>query len=209
MMEAPWAKAVCTAALLSLLSLLTAGCTHARPGFSTGATGNGARPRWSDPRRAASTTWQVAPTRPPAPAAPAPSPGPTPQPQSPTKPQPPTKPPTPTTDAPPVTETATTSPTLDLKVLEERLRRTKAIGVFTKLTLKNQIDDLLDRFRDYYKGKGKDTMKDLRRSFDLLLMKVLSLLQDEDEALASAIVSSREALWALLADPKTFATVEG
>jgi hypothetical protein len=48
----------------------------------------------------------------------------------------------------------------------------------------------------------------LRRSYELLIMKVLSLLQDEDPTLASAIVSSREAIWRLLADPKAFATLE-
>lgn len=100
-----------------------------------------------------------------------------------------------------------TAPPLDLKALEQRLRNTKAIGIFTKITLKNQVDDLLDKFEDYYDRKSKYTMKDLRRSYDLLLMKVLSLLQDEDQQLASAIVASREALWVLLADPKTFATL--
>jgi hypothetical protein len=43
---------------------------------------------------------------------------------------------------------------------------------------------------------------------DLLMMKVLSLLQDEDQALASAIVSSREAIWSVLADPKKFASLD-
>jgi hypothetical protein len=38
-------------------------------------------------------------------------------------------------------------------------------------------------------------------------MKVLSLLQDEDQKLASAVVSSREAIWDLLADPKKFASL--
>jgi hypothetical protein len=42
-----------------------------------------------------------------------------------------------------------------------------------------------------------------------MMMKVLSLLQDDDQALASAIVSSREAIWGLLADPKKFATLQG
>jgi hypothetical protein len=41
------------------------------------------------------------------------------------------------------------------------------------------------------------------------MMKVLSLLQDEHQKLASAIVSSREAIWDLLADPKKFATLQG
>ena len=40
-------------------------------------------------------------------------------------------------------------------------------------------------------------------------MKVLSLLQDEDQALALSIVSSREAIWGMLVDPKTFATLQG
>ncbi len=79
----------------------------------------------------------------------------------------------------------------------------------TKLTLKGQVDDLLDRFHEYYQGKAKLTMKDLRRSYDLLMMKVLSLLQDTDQQLASAIVASREAIWGLLADPVKFETLQG
>lgn len=107
------------------------------------------------------------------------------------------------------TSSSVAPPTLDLAALKEQLKETKAIGVFTKLTLKNQVDDLLQQFRDYYQGKAKVTMAQLRRSYDLLLMKVLSLLQDADQKLAAAIVSSREAIWALLADPKKFATLEG
>ena len=98
--------------------------------------------------------------------------------------------------------------TLDVNALKERLRATKAIGVFTKIALKNQVDDLMDEFRGHYQGKATPTMTDLRRSYNLLMMKVLSLLQDADQTLASAIVSSREAIWGLLADPKTFATLQ-
>jgi hypothetical protein len=100
------------------------------------------------------------------------------------------------------------APALDLKTLEERLRGTRAIGIFTKITLEDQVTDLLDRFREYYKGRATLTMRELRLSYDLMLMKVLSLLQDEDQTLASAIVSSRGAIWALLADPATFATLQ-
>jgi hypothetical protein len=97
---------------------------------------------------------------------------------------------------------------LDLTALKTQLKETKAIGVFTKLALKNQVDDLLDQFRKHYAGKPTPTMVELRRSYDLLMMKVLSLLQDHDKKLASAIVSSREAIWALLADPKAFAALQ-
>src|SRR2546425_3501751 len=98
-------------------------------------------------------------------------------------------------------------PTLDLKSLEKRLRETKAIGVFTKLSLKNQVDDLLSQFRAFHQGKGGSKLTELRQSYDLLMMKVLSLLQDSDPSLARDIVTSREALWSLLADPAKFATL--
>jgi len=45
------------------------------------------------------------------------------------------------------------------------------------------------------------------RAYDLLLLKVLSLLQDKDPALARDIAASREALWNLLADPAKFANL--
>jgi hypothetical protein len=111
------------------------------------------------------------------------------------------------TPPPAVRKPPAPAPSLDLKTLEQRLRNTKAIGIFTKITLKNQVDDLLDAFETYYKGKSKRTLKELRQSYDLLLMKVLSLLQEKDQPLASAIVASREAIWALLADRKAFATL--
>jgi len=47
----------------------------------------------------------------------------------------------------------------------------------------------------------------LRESYDLLLLKVLSLLQDKDAALARDIAASREGLWNLLADPAKFANL--
>ncbi len=137
---------------------------------------------------------------PPAPAVAAPAPGArTPAPPAVTKGAPPSAPAT--VPSPP--------PGLDLNALKERLKDTRAIGFFTKLTLKNQVDDLMDRFRAYHQGKATVTIADLRRSYELMLMKVLSLLQDEDPGLASAIVSSREAIWRMLVDPKKFATLQG
>ena len=99
------------------------------------------------------------------------------------------------------------APQLDLTALETRLKETKAIGVFTKITLKNQVDDLLDQFRAYYQGRTKTTLTELRQPYDRLLLKVLSLLQDGDPELARAIVASREAIWNILADPNKFATL--
>lgn len=100
------------------------------------------------------------------------------------------------------------APTLDLDGLKQQLKDTDAIGVMTKLSLKNQVDDLLQQFRDYYDGKAKVTLPQLRRSYDALLMKVLSLVQDSDRKLATSIVVSREPIWGLLSDPKKFAALQ-
>jgi hypothetical protein len=99
------------------------------------------------------------------------------------------------------------SPTLNLAELEQRLRQTSAIGVFTKLSLKNQVDDLLNAFRALYKGPNKHPTVELRQRYDQLLLKVLTLLQDGDPPLATAISSSREAIWSILADPDKFAKI--
>jgi hypothetical protein len=116
----------------------------------------------------------------------------------------------PTAAAPAATVSAALTqsvPTLDLTTLKQRLRDTNAIGVFTKLALKNQVDDLLDKFRGFYSGLAKITLPELRQSYELLVQKVLALLQDSDPPLAKEILASREAIWGLLADPQKFATL--
>lgn len=109
---------------------------------------------------------------------------------------------------PPTAGTTSAAPTLDLPLLEQRLKDTRAIGVFTKLSLKNQVDDLLAQFRAYHKGGSGKSLAQLRQSYELLLLKVVSVLQDDDPKLASAVGSSREAIWAVLVDPKKFASLD-
>ncbi len=96
---------------------------------------------------------------------------------------------------------ASVAETLDLGALEQRLRETRSIGLFTKLSLKNQVDDLLEKVRSYYRAQGKPPPTPLRQHYDGLLLKVIALLQDGDPPLAATILSSREAIWGILADP--------
>jgi hypothetical protein len=109
--------------------------------------------------------------------------------------------------AAPALEKQQTPPPLDLASLENRLKETKAIGFLSKIALKNQVDDLLDQFRAYYQGSVKNTLAGLRQRYEVLLLKVLSLLQDGDRSLATAIGASREAIWGILADRKKFAEI--
>lgn len=74
----------------------------------------------------------------------------------------------------------------------------------TKLSLKNQVDDLVDKFRAYHQGTRPPTLPELRPAFELLLMKVLALLQDKDASLARDIDASREAIWGVLSDRAKF-----
>jgi hypothetical protein len=120
---------------------------------------------------------------------------------TPTKPTEAAAPAAPTQTAPATASAKPTTKPLDLASLEKRLRETRAIGVMTKLSLKNQVDDLLDKFRAHYRKQSNTSVAELRRPYDLLMMKVLSLLQDSDPILARDIVASREANWAILADP--------
>lgn len=100
--------------------------------------------------------------------------------------------------------TQPTAPTLDLESLENRLRETDAIGFMTKLTLKTQVEDLLDRFRAYYDGTDTIQLTQLRQPYDSLILKVLALLQDKDPPLAKEIATSREAIWGILTDREKF-----
>jgi hypothetical protein len=104
-------------------------------------------------------------------------------------------------------ESAAAVAPLDLAGLIQRLRETHAIGLFTKLSLKNQVDDLLADFRTFYQGQSQMTLAQLRQDYEVLLLKVVSLLQDGDPSLANAVSSSREAIWSVLSDPKKFANI--
>ena len=69
------------------------------------------------------------------------------------------------------------------------------------------MNDLLARFREHYQN-GKDTsVADLRQPYDMLVLKVLALLQDSDPSLAKTILESREAIWKMLADPEKFKSI--
>lgn len=109
----------------------------------------------------------------------------------------------PKSEAPPSLP-ANLEPPLDVAALKARLRETSAIGLFTKLALKNQMDDLLKQFRAHYQDGHLPSLASLRQPYDMLLLKVLAVVQDGDPSLARTISESREAIWGILADPEKF-----
>ncbi len=203
-----------------MLTLLAAGCATATPPQPQVAATQPAAPE-PVAAKPADEPIASAPAPKPVASAPAPkpvaSPAPTPPPARAAAAPPSARTPAPKPAAPPVaaprsaasapTAKPAAAPALDLDALEARLRATKAIGVFTKISLKNKVDDLMKQFAAHYQSKAKPTKAELRQSYDLLMMKVLTLLQDGDPPLAMAVVSSREAIWGVLANEKTFAAL--
>jgi hypothetical protein len=102
---------------------------------------------------------------------------------------------------------STPKPQLDFKAMEQRLRDTSAIGVFTKLSIKNQVDDLLTAFRGYHAGRTPPTLDDLHQRYDGLLLKVVTLVQNDDANLAASISASRSAIWEILSNRESFQAI--
>ena len=94
--------------------------------------------------------------------------------------------------------------TLNLEQLETRVRDTPAIGFFTKLQLKGEIDDLLEEMERFHQSDSELVLDDLQSRYELLFLKLLTLLQDDDPDLHQDVAAARGEIWAILADPERF-----
>jgi hypothetical protein len=93
---------------------------------------------------------------------------------------------------------------VDLSMLTIALTNTKAVGVFTKLRLKKDINKLLARFDDWHNGKSKFTLDQLEEQYNLLLMKIAALIHDKDLALHQKLCNAWAEIWLDLKDPEKF-----
>jgi len=66
------------------------------------------------------------------------------------------------------------------------------------------VDDLLEQFRAHHQSAQTTSVASLRQPYNMLVFKVLALVQDSDSSLARTISGSREAIWAILADREKF-----
>ncbi len=105
----------------------------------------------------------------------------------------------------PLAETeAVTHEELNLATLEERLRETKAISIFKKLSLKGDIDTLLGKIRQAHSAGGRAEVSMLRVQYNAMIDKIYALLK-KDPSLAQDILVSRGAIWDVLSDRTQFA----
>ncbi len=95
----------------------------------------------------------------------------------------------------------------DLDALVSRVSQSKALGFFTKLSLKQDVDRLLKNVRKYHDGSGDGSLERLRERYDVVLHKLVILLQDKDKELVKSIDDGRDKLWAILSDDNKFASM--
>ena len=94
---------------------------------------------------------------------------------------------------------------MDLQELEKRVRATRAISVFQKLELQQEVNELLARFRQAHSGQTQE-ISTLRRPYEKLIASIQSRL-GRDPQLAGEIYASREAIWGVLNDRSKFASI--
>ena len=99
------------------------------------------------------------------------------------------------------------APPFDIDTLVERMKNTDAIGVISKLSLKNKVDDLLERADEIKQKQASGDVAShtsaLREEFEGLILKTIALLnKGEDYTLAEDIYLAREALWKSIMENK-------
>ena len=97
---------------------------------------------------------------------------------------------------------------MDPKVEEliDRFAKTKAIGVFTKLSIQTNVTRLHNAFTGYHQGKQPPSIEELRERFDLMVQEMMVLVQDKDPELARDLHTSRLLLWSYLSSPGKLVT---
>jgi len=104
---------------------------------------------------------------------------------------------------PPVQKQQTKAHEISLDELVERLKKTEAIGMFTKLTIRSDVLDLKESIDSYRKkGELERYVGHLRDHFDGLLLKIITLLQRDPE-LSRDIHLARESIWKSLVEAKS------
>jgi hypothetical protein len=96
---------------------------------------------------------------------------------------------------------------IDLDALVDRVSHSKHLGFLTKISLRQDVDRLLESIRKYHSGAGEGSLEKARERYDIMVHKLIILLQDKDKELTKSIDDGREKLWAILSDEKKFADI--
>ncbi len=83
-----------------------------------------------------------------------------------------------------------------------RFTDTKAVGVFTKLSIKGNVTRLHKAFGAYHQGNRPPSLEELRERYDVMLQEMIILFQKKDPDLARDLYAARMLLWSYFVDPE-------
>jgi len=89
---------------------------------------------------------------------------------------------------------------IDFETLEKKITETNSMGLMTKLKLKSDINKLLAELKTFHAGNSPLTQEQHREQYDLLYMKVVSLVQEKDPDLYHQLCNAWDPIWASLQD---------
>ena len=93
---------------------------------------------------------------------------------------------------------------MNMEQLKQRLVDTKAIGFFSKLSIKGKAEDLNRQIEAYHAGQSSLDLNDIQERFVLLLQEIVLMVQERDRTLAHDLTSAREALCETLSNAEQF-----
>lgn len=93
---------------------------------------------------------------------------------------------------------------VDLDLLAEGLKNSRAVSVVEKLRLRTSIDGLIDRMKAYHDGAKHFSQAELQQQYDLLLMRIAAHLQHKDQVLHGRLCNAWEPIWRDLVDSGSF-----
>jgi len=93
---------------------------------------------------------------------------------------------------------------VDLQMLTAGLRETKAIGKLTKLRLRNDINKILRSFERLHDSNSRFTLDQLEEQYHLLLMRIATLIHDDDLLLHQQLCNAWARIWIDLKNPDSF-----
>jgi len=93
---------------------------------------------------------------------------------------------------------------VDLEMLSQALRDSRAVGMFEKIKLKGSIGNLLKRLEAYHDGARKFSIEQLEEQYNVLLMRIASHLQNKDQLLHQQLCNAWLTIWLDLEDSGRF-----
>lgn len=93
---------------------------------------------------------------------------------------------------------------VDLDLLAEGLKNSRAVGVVEKLRLRTAIDGLIGRMKAFHDGAKDFSEAELQQQYDLLLMRIAAHLQHKDQVLHGRLCNAWEPIWRDLVDSGSF-----